>query len=115
MSDDLTRAIAEALGCQPYPRRSVPKDGPLLYCRTHDGTQDQSEGWPCADVTNVAAALAPLIEARVREARAEQLEAEAFGIERTARALSAPEHEDRKVILHVVHRLRRHAEEVRRG
>ena len=68
---DLTRAIAEALGCQPYARRSVPKDGPLLYCRTHDGTHDQSEGWPCADVTKTAAALAPLIEARVREARAE--------------------------------------------
>lgn len=59
MSDELTRAITEALGCEESSFYGVG------VCVAH------GPGWPCRKAEDVAAALAPLIEARVREARAE--------------------------------------------
>lgn len=67
MSDALTRAIAEALGCEPV-RYGENDDGSTFYICDEHGVD-----WPCDGVKGVAAALAPLIEARVREARAEAL------------------------------------------
>ena len=60
MSDDLTRAIAEALGCFPS------KYGDR--CDQHT-TETAVYAWPCAEPVRVAAALAPMIEERVREAQ----------------------------------------------
>lgn len=62
MSDELTRAIAEALGCV---RREASFG---VYCATHMYRRlDECD----AQAASIAAALAPLIEARAREARAD--------------------------------------------
>ena len=68
MSDDLTRAIAEALGCsegaaedRDYSGRVI---GMFAYCTEHG-----EDEWPCPEPLRIAAALAPLVEERVREAK----------------------------------------------
>ena len=94
MSDDLTRAIAEALDR-----------------RHHLNTADLA--------AHIAAALAPLIEARVREARAEALTDAADAWTQGAWA-STPRHKDRVADRMAASQyagdwLRERAEEVRRG
>lgn len=70
MTDDLTRAIVEALGCEKV-REHGSWDG-QPYCAEHEfpwlGDTDN-----CPTAERVAAAIAPLIEARVREAWADAL------------------------------------------
>jgi hypothetical protein len=61
---DLTRAIAEAIHCE---KVDEPKSEPDPYCMEH------GEPWPCPEPERIAAALAPLIEARVRKARADEV------------------------------------------
>lgn len=83
--DELTRVIAEALGCED---RSDAKGD--YYCREHGEYLDHNGR--CPEATRIAAALAPLIEAREREARADlakpgdpsaRMEAYYYGFDRT--------------------------------
>ena len=67
MKDDLTRAIAEALGCD-----VTMDDEGGYYCSEHGEYLDHTG--QCLEADRIAAALTPLIEARVREARADALE-----------------------------------------
>lgn len=85
--DDLTRALAEALGCED---RSDAKGD--YYCREHGEYLDHNGR--CPEATRIAAALAPLIEARVREARADALTDAADAWTQGAWA-STPRHKDR--------------------
>lgn len=74
MSDDLTGAIAEALGCD-----VTMDDEGDYYCSEHGDYLHHSG--QCLESERIAAALAPAIEARVREARAEELEDAARSIQ----------------------------------
>ena len=66
--DEWTRAIAEALGCERVNERDSWAGRP--YCAEH-GYLWLSDTDTCPTTERIAAALAPLIEARVREARAQ--------------------------------------------
>lgn len=119
MKDDLTRAIAEALGCVAYhqPRWADGTEG-KSWCLTHRKPPVQNV-WPCPETERIAAALAPLIEARVREARAESLKAAADAWTQGAWA-STPRHKDRVADRMAASQyagdwLRERAEEVRRN
>ena len=63
MSDDLRAAVEEALGCE-RDEFIDQEGGRHPFCNEHGFTT----GWPCPQAEEVAAAVAPLIEARVREA-----------------------------------------------
>ena len=85
--DDLTRAIVEALGCA----ATLNDDGDYR-CAEHGDWIDEFER--CPEGTRIAAALAPVIEARVREARADALTDAADAWTQGAWA-STPRHKDR--------------------
>ena len=60
--DELMWVISDALGCA---RRPALLDDQCDYCSLH------GDDWPCEEPHRIALALAPLVEAREREARAE--------------------------------------------
>ena len=112
MSDDLTKAIAEALGCEVV-RAEI---GRPFWCEQHAAWSDDGT---CPEATRIAAALAPLIEARAREARAEALSRVAdkwqWGDWANAPRGGDIAHERIAAAQYVTAWLRERAEEVRRG
>lgn len=114
MSDDLTRAIAEAIDEHKYELSGVCACGVDL-----DPDRDKWGKYKAIWRAHLAAALAPLIEARVREARAEALTDAADAWTQGAWA-STPRHKDRVADRMAASQyagdwLRERAEDVRRG